>query len=93
MSETRYSPEQLDDLRLEMIHELGADWQPQVDAIQQAASDARVIAQLREWLKRQSLASHIRSGKPCLCDTCVTIARVLAELDRLTHPAEEAEPS
>jgi hypothetical protein len=99
MSPTRYSPEQLDE-RARSLSWLGNDdnrteasaefYRGAASMLRQAASDARVLAQLRKWLEKRHAETE-RQG--WFGHTALEDARVLAELDRLTRPAEEAEPS
>ena len=80
MSETRYSPEDFEAAILEGPHAVVPDM------LKQAASDARVLAQLWEWLEdvvdiRHAVSDGYARG----------VRDALAELDRLTRPAQEAE--
>ncbi len=99
MSETRYSPAQLDE-RARSMAWLGNDsnrteasaefYRGAASMLRQAASDARVIAQLREWLERGK-DSRIQSAGDFYDGLRQGIANTLMELDSLNHPAEEAE--
>ncbi len=89
MSETRYSPEVIEanidtpGVTFRHSHETN-------EQLQQGASDARVIAQLREWLRQGEQLDMPTTGD-FYDGLRQGISNTILELDRLTHPAEEAE--
>lgn len=93
----RFSPEQLDsvaallDLKAKALqkYEAGSGEREQGDECEQmaivcrqSAHDARVIAQLRQWL--ESHLGCITDKPDCHCRERTRVTYVLAELDRLT---------